>query len=156
MSKKIGLSDQGRQVLSTLRVGQEEGELARLGLDARAVRTLMLAGLLEEQGDTMQPSDYQETYSGWKSQKGMLIDDERTLGFERAIMAVVRSGDRVVDVGTGSGILAMIAARRGAGEVYALEVTGMPSGWPQRTACPTLWSCAAMRPISTPAPRPMC
>ena len=133
MTKKIGLSARGRAFLSTLRIGQTEAELERLGLDPQAFATLLAAGLLEEQGTTMPPADYQDTFSGWRSQKGMLIDDERTLGFDRAIRAQVGPGDRVVDVGTGSGILAMMAARAGAAKVYALEVTAM-ADWAERLA----------------------
>lgn len=40
----------------------------------------------------------------------------------RALEAVVRRGDRVVDVGTGSGILAITAAYLGAGRVLALDL----------------------------------
>lgn len=133
MTQKIGLSAQGRRFFSTLRVAQGAEELARLGLDEPAVKILLEAGLLEEQGATMPPAHYQDAYSGWKSQKGMLLDDERTLGFDRAIREVVRKGDRVVDVGTGSGVLAMMAARAGAGRVYALEVTPM-ADWAERLA----------------------
>jgi SAM-dependent methyltransferase len=133
VTRKIGLSAKGRDLLSTLRTGQREADLGRLGLDAEAIGLLVNAGLLERQGETMPPADYQDTFGGWRSQKGMLIDDERTLGFERAIRAVVRQGDRVVDVGTGSGILAMMAARAGAEKVYALEVTAM-ADWAERLA----------------------
>jgi hypothetical protein len=51
----------------------------------------------------------------------MLEDAPRTAGFIRAIEAKVRPGDTVVDIGTGTGILAMAAARSGAKHVYAIE-----------------------------------
>lgn len=51
---------------------------------------------------------------------GLLLDPHRMDAYERAIRALVRPGDVVLDVGTGSGILAMLAARRGA-RVHAVE-----------------------------------
>jgi len=129
----IGLSARGRRLLSLLRVGQPAAELERQGLDPAALAALRAAGLLETQDTTVPPADYQDIFAGWKSQKGMLIDDGRTLGFEAAIRAAVRPGDRVVDVGTGSGILAMFAARAGAGQVHALEITAM-ADWAERLA----------------------
>lgn len=51
----------------------------------------------------------------------MLDDQARTRGFLDALRAVVRPGDKVVDIGTGSGILAATAARAGAARVYAIE-----------------------------------
>lgn len=50
-----------------------------------------------------------------------LIDEPRSLTFEKAIKEVVKPEHIVLDVGTGSGIMALFSARAGAKEVYALE-----------------------------------
>jgi predicted RNA methylase len=51
-----------------------------------------------------------------------LLDEHRTRAFEQAIREVVQPGDRVLDVGTGSGILAMFSARAGARHVTAIDL----------------------------------
>lgn len=56
----------------------------------------------------------------------LLSDRARTIGFLRAIRKVVRHGDVVVEIGTGTGLLAMAAVRAGARHVYAIE--GGPIG----------------------------
>lgn len=50
-----------------------------------------------------------------------LIDTKRTIAFEHAIKNSVKKGDVVVDMGTGSGVLAMFAVDAGAEKVYAVE-----------------------------------
>jgi len=47
--------------------------------------------------------------------------DARLESFEAAIAQAVRPGDRVLEVGTGLGTFAFLAARAGAGEVWAVE-----------------------------------
>lgn len=52
----------------------------------------------------------------------MLADTARNAAFQRAIEAAVRPDDLVLDVGTGTGLLAMMAARAGAEHVVACEM----------------------------------
>ena len=55
----------------------------------------------------------------------MLNDQIRTCSFLAGISEVVNPGDVVVDIGTGSGVLAMAAARAGAKHVYAIEASAI-------------------------------
>ncbi len=55
----------------------------------------------------------------------MLNDRARTASYQRAIRETVTSGDVVVDVGTGTGVLAITAAMAGARHVYAIEGSTM-------------------------------
>lgn len=50
-----------------------------------------------------------------------LLDGERTLKFKAAIDRSVKNGMSVIDVGTGSGIMAILAAKAGASRVFAIE-----------------------------------
>jgi hypothetical protein len=51
----------------------------------------------------------------------MLDDEKRTGSFRDALRAVVGKDDVVVDIGTGTGVLAISAAQAGARRVYAIE-----------------------------------
>ncbi len=84
------------------------------------VRDLFRVGALE---DALSPSA-ETSGDGFDSLKihiAMLNDRTRTGQYLEAIRRVVRPGDVVVDLGTGTGILALAAARAGARRVYAIE-----------------------------------
>jgi len=64
--------------------------------------------------------------SGWADpieHARMLHDNRRTHDYIAALEAAVRPDDVVLDIGTGSGILAVAAVRAGARHVYAVEAS---------------------------------
>jgi protein arginine N-methyltransferase 1 len=65
-------------------------------------------------------------FNGWYfahfgEQERMLADQPRMDFYHAAITRHIQPGDRVIDLGTGTGILAAFAARRGAAVVYAID-----------------------------------
>ena len=65
-------------------------------------------------------------YPGVADHHGPLLDDAvRCHAMVEAVRAVVGSGDVVCDLGAGSGLLSVAAARAGASSVYAVEHTPM-------------------------------
>lgn len=60
-------------------------------------------------------------FSGLHEQERMLADRPRMEFYRAAIQRHIRPGDRVIDLGTGTGILAALASRRGAARVYAID-----------------------------------
>jgi protein arginine N-methyltransferase 1 len=85
------------------------------------IRGLHQAGVLvDEAGSAPTPM------IGWAAPQVhivMLNDKPRTDTFIAAINDTVREGDVVVDIGTGTGVLALASARAGAKHVYAIEAT---------------------------------
>eukprot|EP00193_Tetraselmis_chui_P010032 CAMPEP_0177786342 /NCGR_PEP_ID=MMETSP0491_2-20121128/20865_1 /TAXON_ID=63592 /ORGANISM="Tetraselmis chuii, Strain PLY429" /LENGTH=367 /DNA_ID=CAMNT_0019307533 /DNA_START=301 /DNA_END=1404 /DNA_ORIENTATION=- len=72
-------------------------------------------------------ANYFCTYAFIYHQKDMLEDHKRTGAYFNSVMQNRRQfeGKVVLDVGTGSGILAIFAAKAGAKKVYAVEATDM-------------------------------
>jgi precorrin-6B methylase 2 len=71
------------------------------------------------------PASWRQSHDqiyGPRTQIRMLEDRIRTSRFIQAIRSTVRTGDVVIDLGTGSGVLAVAAAQAGAKRVYAIEV----------------------------------
>lgn len=69
-------------------------------------------------------SDYFASYADPGVHRLMIQDHARTDAYRRAIEAVAK-GKRVLDVGTGTGILSMFAARAGAAHVDAVDSSGI-------------------------------
>jgi protein arginine N-methyltransferase 1 len=60
-------------------------------------------------------------FSGMHHQERMLADRPRMDFYHAAIERHIHPGDHVIDLGTGTGILAAFASRRGAARVHALD-----------------------------------
>ena len=90
------------------------------------ISKLHRAGILAEaSAKRLAPDAKTESFGALPIHIWMLNDRGRTESFLQAISEVVKPGDVVVDIGTGTGILAVAAARAGASRVYAIEATAI-------------------------------
>ncbi|MEM6905872.1 MAG: 50S ribosomal protein L11 methyltransferase [Pseudomonadota bacterium] len=63
----------------------------------------------------------------------MVADRARNRAYERAIRASLTPGMTVLEIGTGAGLLAMMAARAGAGHVFTIEENPLMAETARRT-----------------------
>jgi precorrin-6B methylase 2 len=90
------------------------------------VPTLSVINMLIEEGALVPPDADRIPTRGWADpveHARMLHDDRRTSDYLAALHRAVRPQDVVLDIGTGSGVLAIAAARAGARHVYAVEAS---------------------------------
>ena len=90
------------------------------------VPALSVVNMLIEEGALVRTGQGRSPTSGWADpveHARMLHDDRRTRDYLAAIEKAVQPGDVVLDIGTGSGVLAVAAARAGARRVYAVEAS---------------------------------
>ncbi|MGJ8697209.1 MAG: 50S ribosomal protein L11 methyltransferase [Verrucomicrobiaceae bacterium] len=63
----------------------------------------------------------EDYFADLHAQERMLADQQRMAFYHEAIRRKIQPGDRVIDLGTGTGILAAFASRQGASHVYAVD-----------------------------------
>lgn len=68
---------------------------------------------------------YFVSYASLEQQRWMVSDESRTTAFAHAIAEAVKPGDVVIDVGAGTGVLSLLAAKAGARRVIAVERSSM-------------------------------
>ncbi len=107
-------------------VAQAMGENA-----AQAFDGLYEAGLLVDAADAAETPVIFANYAGVDVHRVMLNDDVRLDAYWRGLKATVRPGDVVIDAGSGTGVLATMAALCGASKVYAIERTDYAQVIPQ-------------------------
>lgn len=83
------------------------------------------AGILLDDSDVTSREEKESGYGASAIHVAMLNDRPRTRLFLEGLEEVVKPGDVVLDIGTGTGILAMAAVRAGAERVYAVEASGI-------------------------------
>ncbi len=110
-----------------IRLGDAIDRLEReCGQSTNFAPTLSVLNMLIEESGLLATVEGQVPSSGWADpveHARMLHDERRTGQYLEAIEAAVRPSDVVLDIGTGSGVLAVAAARAGARQVYAVEAS---------------------------------
>ena len=93
--------------------------------------------------DTSVDAQYFASYGAdFAVTRAMLTDAPRMAFYAAALCAANVKGKVVVDVGAGTGILSLMAARAGAAQVVAIEASDMADAIPEvaaRTAWVTSW-----------------
>lgn len=79
------------------------------------------AGLLVSADEAEDTPVMFHNYAGIEVHRRMLQDETRLHRYWQALNAVVKPGDVVIDAGSGTGVLAIMAALCGAKKVYAIE-----------------------------------
>jgi protein arginine N-methyltransferase 1 len=126
--------DAGPQGFATLsmferpvRLGEVIERLENPGTGSTAfLPTISVINMLIEEGALVLADVDSAGTRGWADpveHARMLHDDRRTNDYIAALRRAVRPTDIVLDVGTGSGVLAIAAARAGARHVYAVEAS---------------------------------
>ena len=113
------------EIIDTLRWPSKGGAAKELAVRA-IVDRLLKAGLLlvpgaDEDASASWWNDDSYGYARPEIHRTMLQDKVRTDAFKAALDEVVADGSTVIDMGTGTGILALFAAQAGASAVHAIE-----------------------------------
>ena len=99
---------------------------AELGGSTEFAPTMSVVNMLIEEHTVVASEAGRAPTSGWADpieHARMLHDDRRTSDFITALANEVQPGDVVLDIGTGSGVLAVAVARAGARRVFAVEAS---------------------------------